>query len=124
MECYCGDYEEPTLHNVSTRKARKGHICSECGKTIAAGEHYEYVSGMWEGCFNAFKTCPRCTGLREWVTAHVPCACYAHGNLLNDLWTAVDVVTYELPEDTQGLRFGFLRHMHAIKRPGSRFYSA
>lgn len=108
--CYC-DYEPPEAHSRSLRKARKAHRCDECFRSIAPGETYEYVWGKWEGDVSTFKTCPRCLKLREWLQAHVPCFCWAHGNLIEDASNTVEDYAHEAP----GLRFGFLRRKVLIE---------
>lgn len=50
---------------VRLRKARKQHKCCECYKTIQVGEHYEFSSGIWEGCPESHKTCGYCANLRS-----------------------------------------------------------
>jgi hypothetical protein len=74
------------------------------------------VSGKWDGSFGEFKTCSQCASLREWVTAHVPCVCWAHGNLIPDLCDAIDAYCHEAP----GLKFGFMRRLVKINQSGGR----
>ena len=113
FDCYC-DYDIPEFYNVTTRKARKVHKCKECGGPILPGDKYEYVSGMWDGSVNHFKTCERCRDIRQWVKNNVPCLCWAHGNTIEDCKTAVDEAHYRAPNETTGLRFGLLRRI--VKR--------
>ena len=112
-DCYC-DYDAPEFYHRAERKARKSHRCAECGKAIQPGETYEKASGKWDGSFCQFKTCCRCTALREHIKAHVPCACLSHGNLLDDVRTEVE----NLPAaaDGTGLYFEIGRLAVAIKR--------
>ena len=117
MICHC-DYEQPSFYRTAAHKARKAHECYECGGVIAAGERYEYVTGVWEGEFRVYKTCAKCVALRTWVTAHIPCACWGHGQLIADLRDSIEAVYDQVPkDDAKGLWFGFLRRLHAIKRP-------
>jgi len=46
-------------------KARKQHKCCECYRDIYPDEKYEYVSGVWEGNFDVYKTCIDCTSIRK-----------------------------------------------------------
>ena len=67
-ECSCiyvGDYDGPSMHSKSHRKARKTHQCSECERNILPGEEYEYVFGVWAGDTNQFKTCLDCLSVRD-----------------------------------------------------------
>lgn len=107
-DCYC-DYDPPTFHSRAVRKARKKHKCFECGSAIFPGEQYEIVNGKWEGTIDSFKTCQHCVDLRIWVQNNVPCLCWAHGNMFDDLWDAIEAACDRAPLETAGLRFGFMR---------------
>lgn len=117
VDCYC-DYDPPSFYNLSTPKARKRHQCDECGRHIQPGEQYESATGKWEGCVSTFRTCSRCVDLRTWVKNNVPCLCWAHGNMLDDCKAAVVSAWERVPEETVGLRFGFLRRMTALRQRG------
>lgn len=58
----------PDAISTVIRKARKVHVCSECCDQIAANESYEYVSGVWDGSPDSFKTCLLCV---EWRDAFI-----------------------------------------------------
>jgi hypothetical protein len=109
--CYC-DYEPAEFYHQETRKAKKAHRCSECGREIEPGDAYEHVRGKWDGEMGVFKTCPRCLALREWVKAHVPCFCWAHGNIIEDAIETARNYAHEAP----GLLFGAYRRQVAIRR--------
>jgi hypothetical protein len=113
MECFC-DYDPPIFAHQSNPVARTRHSCSECHRVIEPGEKYERLDGMWDRHEGAttFKTCPRCLALRDFVKAHVPCLCWAHGNTIEDCMNAVE----EYAHETVGLRFGALRRLHAIRQ--------
>jgi len=115
MSCFC-DYDPPEFYCRSTPKAKKKHYCFECRGIIAAGETYEYVSGKWEGYFSAFKTCIRCVDLRTWVKNNVPCLCWAHGNLWEDLFDTVEDAQRRAGSEAPGLLFGFYRRREMISR--------
>lgn len=115
LDCSC-DYEPADFYCKTLRKARKAHKCEECSGAIRPGETYEYVSGMWDGNLSDFKTCARCVDLRTWVKNNVPCVCWAHGNLHEDLKETVSEAAWRAKEETAGLRFGFLRRMVAIDK--------
>ena len=108
MDCFC-DYDPPEFYRVTKPRAKKPHQCFECGGPITPGERYEYVTGKWEGFFDQFTTCERCYDLRMWVKNNVPCLCYLHGSADDDMAEAIDDATWRAPEETRGLRFGFLR---------------
>lgn len=112
-ECFC-DYDPAEFYSRQEPNARKPHKCEECGHAIQVGETYEKVAGKWGGDFLVFKTCSRCTALREHIKAHVPCFCWAHGNLLEDCRNEVE----HLPIEAYGtgLLFELGRMAIAIKR--------
>lgn len=60
--------ERPDAYVETTRRARKEHRCVECHKTIAPGELYQYVSGVWEGSASSFKTCLTCDAVRSFLS--------------------------------------------------------
>ena len=72
----------PAVSRTLYRKARQQHICCECRKKIAAGETYEYISGIWDGQAEDFKTCEKCADLRDSMVELGFCPCF--GNLLSD----------------------------------------
>ena len=98
------------------------HHCFECGNEIAPGQKYERVTALYDGLFGTFKTCQRCRNLRVWVQNNVPCLCWAHGNMHEDLKNAIDEAYYRAPDEVIGLRFGFLRRLYPIvKQQKDRF---
>lgn len=111
-ECYCDFEPSPDFYRQARQKAAKTHRCSECTRAITPGEQYEVTVGKWEGEVCTFKTCIRCLALRDWVTAHVPCVCWLHENMIEDCVAAADDYAYEAP----GLMFGTLRRVVAIRR--------
>ena len=114
MDCFC-DYDAPAFYNRTMPKARKPHKCYECRGEILAGETYESVTGKWD-YVDTFKTCDRCLDLRTWVQNNVPCVCWAHGNLHDDLRETVNAAWDRARAEAAGLRFGFLRRMLAIDK--------
>ena len=114
-ECYCDyDYDAPSVYAVTNPTARKSHECSECRAEITPGTKYENVFGIWDGRPGTFKTCPKCLDLLEYVKAHVPCACFAHGNIHDD---AIETAR-EWSHEVDGLLFGAYRRLiKARKQP-------
>ena len=111
-ECVC-DYDAPSVYRrTEVKAARKEHKCEECRRKIKPGESYELVFGMWDGRADTFKTCAHCLALREWVKAHVPCFCWAHGNIREDAIETAMGYAHEAP----GLLFGAYRREIAIRR--------
>jgi hypothetical protein len=111
MGCYC-DYEQPEFYNSAMRTARKLHRCNECARAIRPGEQYEYVSGKWDGEIGKFKTCQRCLDLRNYTTSNIPCACWSHGNMIEDCIESLREYQHELP----GLLFGGYRRKSLIEK--------
>lgn len=82
-ECYC-DYDPPIYyHKTNVAMARDIHECGECGSAILPGESYERVRALWDRYEGpkTFNTCAWCRHMREWIEAHIPCFCFAHGGL-------------------------------------------
>lgn len=59
------DLVVPSAFTEKERKARKIHKCCECTHEITVGEKYQYVSGIWDGEPDSYKTCLSCATLRS-----------------------------------------------------------
>ena len=110
-ECYC-DYDPATIYKASRPTARKPHVCEECGRQIQPGERYESVFGVWENKGNTYHTCRHCLALRDYVQAHVPCFCWAHGSTIEDAMETARSFAHEAP----GFLFGAYRRQVQIHR--------
>ena len=111
-DCSC-DYEPPSLYSKRlVKSARKRFFCCECGHTIKPGDSYERITGLWDGYFDSFVTCRHCASLKAWAIVSVPCFCWAHGNLLQDVRDMVDEVRHDVP----GFFFEYGRRVIAAKR--------
>lgn len=114
--CYC-DYDPPTWITVrNVKAARKVHKCTECRAPIFVGEPYEYVSGLWEGEQDDFKTCRLCVELRQWATISVPCFCWGYGELHEEVREMVREVAPSLP----GFFMEYGRRMVKIRQEKQR----
>lgn len=102
--CYC-DFDAPSVYVTTTVKAKKEHKCNECDRKIIKGQSYERTFGVWEGHVHVYKTCQRCTDLRDFVKSHIPCLCWMHGQLYDDCVDAAKDYAREAP----GLLFGAYR---------------
>lgn len=80
--CYC-DFDKPEFFRKRFIHAKKEHKCCECGKVIQVGSEYEYISGKWDGSFDSFKSCMKCSDLRSSL-AEVACPYY--GGLFDEYW--------------------------------------
>lgn len=65
------------------RKARKTHVCEECGRNIEPGETYHYYAGRWDGDFCNGKRCSHCEAVTHWL--HAVCGGYMIGDLRGEL---------------------------------------
>ena len=74
----------PDFCEVTTRKARKEHRCSECRLPISAGQQYTYIAMRHEGDFVTFKQCVPCVEIASVF------ACNGHGAFLGELWDCMD----------------------------------
>lgn len=78
------DYaDHPEFYSHSVRKAKKSHICDECGREILPGERYDYASGKADGEMWFAKTCIHCTAVSEWL--RVVCGGVCHHAVYDDL---------------------------------------
>lgn len=110
--CAC-DYDPPSVYQkTSVKAARTPHKCYECSREIQPGEPYERVWAIWDGSPVRCNTCQLCLALREFVQAHVPCVCWAHGNIRDD---AIEAAR-EWAHETVGLMFGAWRREVLIRR--------
>lgn len=105
-DCFC-DYELPTAYCQSFVTARKQHRCNECRNAIAVGEQYQRVWGIWDGNMVTHKMCPRCIALEQYATAHFPCLCWAHGDLLEQADEMARAHVWRVPG--MGMEYGRLR---------------
>jgi hypothetical protein len=60
---------QPSCMTERVRTARKSHRCCECDEPIHAGEKYHFLSGVWEGQGDSFKSHVLCDELRQWMHA-------------------------------------------------------
>ena len=111
--CYC-DYDAPRWYRSKIVKARKVHKCYECQCRIKPGERYERAVGMHDSVYSC-ATCERCLALREYVKAHVPCFCWAHGSIHEDAIETAQHYSHEAP----GLLFGAYRRKIFADRAAS-----
>lgn len=104
MECGCDDsscyWDGDGIASVFTevvRTARKEHKCCECQRTITQGEKYHYISGLWDGSWDHYKTCEQCFA----IARDYACNCYQLGCLRDEIWEllGVDIVTGKTKED-------------------------
>lgn len=114
-DCYC-DYDRPSVYRQSVVRARKERQCDECARKIKAGDRYQYTFGIWEGYPSSFYTCSSCTDILQWTKNNVPCLCFAHGNIHEDIRNAVEAARWRAPEETRGLAFGLGRLLVKARR--------
>lgn len=67
--CNIDDGDFCTVLHDATPKARKPHICSECGRTIEHGETYRHHATLYEGRIETHKCCAHCDVARDWLFA-------------------------------------------------------
>jgi hypothetical protein len=70
-------------HTSVVRCARKEHRCYECSETIANGDRYEYVSGIWDRAPFVHKTCLSCVEIRT----HFACG---SGWIYGEVWAQLE----------------------------------
>ena len=67
------------VYNVDQRRARKEHVCGECGDTIGVGELHEYITMLFDGQWSTHRQCLLCSEIGD----HFSCG---RGRLLETLW--------------------------------------
>ena len=112
--CYC-DFERPELYEASRPIARKEHRCYECNRKIAPGERYERVNGKWDD-FESLATCYHCLAIREEMEAHLPCFCYTHGGLSEELNVWMIDCRDELQQKSPGVAFKILWWLNDMRK--------
>jgi uncharacterized protein with PIN domain len=55
----------PDVSRTEMRRAAKEHRCCECDEPIQKGDLHEYYTGLWDGVWNSYRTCARCTNVAE-----------------------------------------------------------
>jgi hypothetical protein len=55
----------PDAFVQKVRRARKEHVCCECGKDICPGEKYQVSSGVWDGEPDRYKQCLHCAAVMD-----------------------------------------------------------
>ena len=105
--CSC-DYEPAKVYKPERIRARTAHTCDECGCTISPGETYEHVDALWaeNNKWKMQRTCQSCLLVRDEVEAKLPCFCWAHHSMLDDVTDALDNLDLK-----PGVRFSILRLM-------------
>lgn len=80
--------ESPKCCTETVRRARKAHWCCECGDEILPGFTYRYLSGIWDGRAESFKTCLDCLAVIEELIQRFPKDARHHefGIGLSQLW--------------------------------------
>ena len=58
--CDLGDQDCATLWKVTHPKARVGHRCDCCRRTIVKGENYALTSSLYDGSWQSEKACAEC----------------------------------------------------------------
>lgn len=112
--CYCDFDGYWDVYRSTEHVARKPHKCYECGRKIMPGERYEMAFAIGDGDKWVMPTCPHCLDIRKWVVAHVPCSCWSHGNMLEDVRDDVEAFSEEA--EGSGFVFGYLRRVALMQR--------
>ncbi len=79
--------ETPRIFTEPKPKARKNHMCCECGSTILPGQKYEKITGLWDN-FETYKTCSFCAEIRRKARGEFDMD-YDEGFVFGELWECV-----------------------------------
>jgi hypothetical protein len=95
MMCDC---PYPEVFSDRIVRAKKPYQCEECGDTIAAGEKYHSVFGVWDHEPGSYKICCNCEKLRSWLLElNLPdadCCMGQYGNLYDEL-VECDLISFK-----------------------------
>ncbi len=96
----CGCDEGPEWLRAKTVRAMKQHRCCECGDRINVGDVHEYVVGKWDKTISQFRTCERCSDLRQ---AYVDLDyCFHYGTLWED--HIDELYGKDVPKDSRAMQ--------------------
>lgn len=82
------------------RRARKAHQCYECGAAIPAGVSYQFVSTLYDGHWDSYRTCLACVEIHRAMSACDRDGGAAGFRCLGILWE--DIREYVFPDLTTG----------------------
>jgi len=81
--CAINDADPVAFCYQKSRKARKDHHCSECGRAIQKGEPYTHSSFGADGSVGTNKACSHCEVAGKWLQKH--CGGYCFGEISEEL---------------------------------------
>lgn len=98
MECSCeievDCYDaQPTSFESFSKMARKRYRCTECSRTIMAGESYRWERGQWEGKRTTYRTCSDCLSIRDIFFQR-----WVYGEIIDALWDFIYDQDGDIPE--------------------------
>lgn len=102
--CFC-DSQPPEFSRRTQPRARRQHKCTECDRAILPGETYERTVGRWDGEFCVFVTCEHCYDARQFMVNSLPCFCWSHGSLHEEIRETLREVRWHVGEEVAGLAF-------------------
>jgi hypothetical protein len=112
--CRADDCDSPTISRSETRRARKLHRCSECGRQIAKGEIHRYHFCVYDGDVSTPRTCEHCCVAEDWLRAN--CGGYVIEQVIEEI--------REHAEEYPALALPLLRITVGAKRKWWRFDGA
>lgn len=83
--CSC-DGDLPKIYNENIVKARKQHVCCECGSIIDHGEKYHITTGLWD-TFETYRQCLTCRAVWDEAQDKIIDLCIPY----ESLWETVGV---------------------------------
>ncbi len=86
------DFEAPDFYTRDIRKARKEHVCSECGKPIKHSSEYHHIKALLDGTWFTHKVCGHCYAVFKWASEEM---CVALGGLYEQLASSDIATEYE-----------------------------
>lgn len=110
--CAIDGGERPDVYSGTYIKAaRKSHKCSECGRTIEAGEPYQRAFMVYKDHPDTFQTCQHCMIGQGWLGDN--CGGWMHGRLIEEMDEHI--------QEYRDIAFGLYRIKAGMLRKWARF---
>lgn len=77
------DCDRPSFYDVTTRRAAKEHVCSECKEVIHRGTKHQHITMMYDGSISRIRMCLLCVEIGD----HFSCG---EGRILEQLWSDLE----------------------------------
>lgn len=81
--CSLDDADPADVYCSVSRRAAKVHQCEECRRWIDKGEHYQYITMLFDQRWSAYRVCRHCMAAGQWLD--LVCGGWLIGGLSEEL---------------------------------------